>query len=61
MAAVGTGPNIFYWVNTTSLTGNNMGYTWSDHQSPWYLEYVGVSSDDNILVAAGINRATLSV
>ncbi len=56
VAAVGTGPNIFYWVNAISLTGSDVGYTWSDYKSPWYLEYVGVSNDGNILVAAGIIR-----
>ena len=54
LVAVGTGPNIFYWNNTKSMSGGDQAETWGDAQFPWNLEYVSISNDGDELVASGV-------
>jgi WD40 repeat protein len=53
VVAVGTGPNIFYWNNTRSLSGTDVGPTWYDSEAPWNLEYAAISDDGDVVLAAG--------
>ena len=52
VVAVGTGPNIFYWNNTLSLSGPYVATTWEYAVGP-SLEHVDISYDGSVVVTGG--------
>lgn len=53
LVAVGTGPSVYYWNDTWSLSGLSVGYTWFRELGVDQLEYVDISFDGGIVVTGG--------
>ncbi|MEM3070846.1 MAG: hypothetical protein QW638_08145 [Candidatus Bathyarchaeia archaeon] len=57
VVVVGTGPNVYYWNNSLTLTGPGKATTWDDVLGG-LLEYVDISDDGNIIAILGRNSTS---
>ena len=57
VVAVGTGQNVFYWNDTLTLSGSNIGATWTDFLGNYQLEFVDISDDGDVIAILGEYRA----
>ncbi|MEM2058198.1 MAG: WD40 repeat domain-containing protein, partial [Thermoproteota archaeon] len=54
VVVVGTGPNVYYWNNSLTLTGESKNPIWHDFLGG-YLEHVDISDDGDIIAILGRN------
>ena len=57
LVAVGTGPTVYYWNNTQSLSGTSVDYTWWFDSAVERLEYVDISVDGEMVVTGGYDSS----